>query len=345
MFRTALFAALLIGATEHSYADSQVVMATWGGFVGQLFKDSMADPFAKKTGVTVDMLAGMSLSNYQRMMAERKHPQIDVITLTSTDAQRAYDQGLTEGLDPKEIPNLKVGKDVGIHLDAKGLAPFGPLYMYPYGIIYRTDKVPFPITKWTDLWDPRLKNKVGVNSPRFMLGYFLLSINRIAGGNEADIRPGIAKIKSLGPNLVAVLDDDNSQVQALTDGEIWVEPSMESHAAKIIGDGVPAKFVFPADGTPAGMDVIALVKGAPHRKEALAFINYALSLEALGKLDSGMKVTPTNPDVQLTPEAAKFAVTDAQRKQLIFFDDGAITRNRAQWLETWDREIAPMIAR
>lgn len=343
---SALVAALMaVSLGAGAQADTQIVMATWGGFVGNLFQKSMGDPFTAKTGVKVKMISGSSRSNYEMMKAQASHPQIDVITLASTDAKRAYDEGLLQGLDPKVTTSLNVGKDPAVQLDSKGLAAYGPLYVYPYGILYRTDKVKTPVTKWQDLWNPEFKNKVGVSSPKWMLGYFLLMINKVAGGNESDVQPGLDKIKALGDNLVAVLDDDTSQIQALAQGEVWAVPALASTAQKAIDQGVPAKFVIPEEGAPAGMDVIALVKNAPHADEAAKFVNYSLSPESLAQTAGGMKLTPTNPDVKLDTESAKFALSEADRKRLVFFDDGAIIRDSGKWIEMWDREIAPLVAR
>jgi putative spermidine/putrescine transport system substrate-binding protein len=344
VYSTLAAVVLAAGVSVGASADSQVVMATWGGFVGDLFKQSIGEPFTAQTGVKLKEIAGSSRSNYEMVKAQAKHPQIDVITLASTDAKRAYDEGLLEGLDPKVFTNLNVGKDPAVQLDSKGLAAYGPLYVYPYGILYRTDKVSKPITKWADLWNPELKGKVGVSSPKWMLGYFLLAINKIAGGNESNVQPGIDKIKALGDNLVAVLDDDTSQIRAIAQGEVWAVPALASTAQKAIDQGVPAKFVIPEDGAPAGMDVIALVKNAPHPEDAAKFVNYSLSTESLAKTVAGMKLTPTNPAVKLDAEAAKYALSDEDRKRLVFFDDGAIIRDSSKWIEMWDREIASMVA-
>ena len=73
------------------------------------------------------------------------------------------------------------------------------MWMYPYGIAYRTDKVKPEIKCWNDLWDPRLKNKVGVSSPKYMSGYFLLMTNKMAGGTEAERHRGHRSHQEDGP--------------------------------------------------------------------------------------------------------------------------------------------------
>jgi putative spermidine/putrescine transport system substrate-binding protein len=116
-------------------------------------------------------------------------------------------------------------------------------------------------------------------------------------------------------------------------------------AYKVIEQGVPAKFVIPEEGAPAGVDVIALVKGAPHAADAKKFINYVIGQESLTKTCEILKLTPLNRKVTLSAETAKRVVAAEEMKRLVVLDDEAINRNKAAWLERWSKEISPMTSR
>ena len=90
------------------------------------------------------------------------------------------------------------------------------------------------------------------------------------------------------------------------------------------------------------MDVIALVKGAPHPAEAKKFINYVIGQESLTKTCEILKLTPLNRKVTLSPETAKRVVAAEEMKRLVVLDDEAINKNKAAWLERWSKEISPM---
>lgn len=333
---------LVVPATSASA--QEIVMATWGGAWGKAFQESMIEPFEKATGVKVRVISGVSSTNLAAIIAQKDRPQVDVITMVQGDALAAWQRGVTEALDAKEIPGLNDLTEVALRRD-KGQVIFAGMWTYPMGIIYRTDKITWPLKSWADLWDPRLKNKVAVTSPKYSNSYFLAMINRLAGGTENNADPGFAKIKTLGANLLADVADDVTPGRLLASGEIWAVPMLSGTAYKVIEQGVPAKFVIPEEGAPAGVDVIALVKGAPHAADAKKFINYVIGQESLTKTCEILKLTPLNRKVTLSPETAKRVIATEEMKRLVVMDDEAINRNKAAWLERWSKEISPMTSR
>ena len=342
--RVFLALTLLLGAVTTPAAAQEIVMATWGGAWGKAFQESMIEPFEKATGVKVRVISGVSSTNLATIIAQKERPQVDVITMVQGDALAAWQRGVTEALDPREIPVLNDLTDVALRRD-KGQIIFGGMWTYPMGIIYRTDKITWPLKSWADLWDPRLKNKVAVTSPKYSNAYFLAMINRLAGGTENNADPGFARIKTLGPNLLADVADDVTPGRMLAQGEIWAVPMLSGTAYKVIEQGVPAKFIIPEEGAPAGVDVIALVKGAPHAADAKKFINYVIGPESLTKTCEILKLTPLNRKVMLSPETARRVVAADDMKRLVVLDDEAINRNKAAWLERWSKEISPMTSR
>jgi putative spermidine/putrescine transport system substrate-binding protein len=323
----------------------EIVLATWGGTWGKAIAEQAIAPFEKATGVTVKVISGVSLANIQMIAAQRASPKIDLVMATTLDATTAYEDGLLAPLDPKEIPSLASLPDNGLRRDKSGAVMYAGMWLYPYGIVYRTDKVKNDIQCWKDLWRPDLKNKVGVSSPKYMNSFFLLMANKLAGGNEADVAPGLKMVKGMGPNLVAVVDDSAGQQRLLAQEEIWAVPMLSSAAHKMIDEGVPAKFVVPCEGAPTGMDVIALVKNAPNPADAKKFIDFYVSPQTIANVTRELKITPVNRNAKLTPEHAKYTVNDADLAKLISFSEQATAQNRAKWQDAWDREIAPMTRR
>jgi len=336
-------AALLVGSALA--ADKEIVLATWGGTWGKAITDQAIAPFEKATGVKVKVISGVSLANMQMVAAQRGNPQIDLIMSTAQDAVSAYNDGLLASLDPKEVPNVASLPDFGVRRDSSGKPMFAGMWMYPYGIAYRTDKVKPEIACWKDLWDPRLKNKVGVSSPKYMSGYFLLMTNKMAGGTEANVTPGIDRVKTMGPNLLAVIDDSAAQQRLLAEGEVWAVPMLSSAAYKLIDEGVPAKFVIPCEGAPAGLDVISLVKNGPNPVDAKKFIDFYISAGTIANVTEQLKITPVNSQAKLTPEHAKYTVAKEDWNKMVTFSEAAIIKERAHWQEMWDRDIAPMTKR
>lgn len=340
----ALVALSAAAALQAAHA-REIVLATWGGTWGKAIAEQAIAPFEKATGVKVRVISGVSLANIQMISAQRASPRIDVLMATSQDAATAYDDGLLAPLDAKDVPTLAALPDGGVKRDRSGAAMYAGMWVYPYGIVYRTDKVRDEIRCWKDLWRQDLKNKVGVSSPKYMNGYFLLMANRLAGGTEADVRPGLNQVKAMGPNLVAVIDDSAGQQRLLAQDEVWAVPMVSSAAYKMIDEGVPARFVVPCEGAPAGMDVIALVKNAPNAADAKRFIDFYLKADTIANVTRELKITPVNRGARITPEHARYTVSDADFRKLVNFSEQAIAANRARWQDAWDREIAPLTRR
>lgn len=340
-------AALLAGAamSGSALAQKEIVLATWGGTWGKAITDKAIQPFEKETGIKVKVISGVSLANMQMVAAQRDNPQVDLIMVTVQDAVNAHNDGLLSSLDPKEIPNLANLPESGFRRDAAGKPMFAGMWVYPYGIAYRTDKITTPIKCWKDLWGPSLKNKVAVSSPKYMSGYFLLMANKMAGGSEADIKPGIEHIKQMGANLLAVVDDSAAQQRMLAQGEIWAVPMLSSAALRVADQGVPAAFVIPCEGAPAGLDVVALVKKAPHEADAKKFIDFYISTATITAVTEELKITPVNTKATLSAEHAKHTVSKDDFARLLSFSETAIIKDRAGWQDVWDREIAPMTKR
>lgn len=325
---------------------AEITMATWGGIYGETFKKVLAEPFEKETGIKVNLIYGNSLSNYQKLVAQKQKPQIDIVTLGSDVATQGYQDGLFQALDPKDFPQVNLEKDRGVrYVEGKQL-PFLPFFLLSYGILYRTDLVPFEITSWNDLWDPRLKNKVGVSSPRHAGGAFLLMMNKLAGGTESNVAPGLAKVKTLGKNLLLVADGDAQQIQLITQGEVWAQTVVSGAVSGPIEKGLKARYVVPKEGAVGILDVLGLVKNAPNSEDAKKFLRYVLAPQRLERIVNALYVMPTNPDVPIDAKVVSIVGgTREDLKRLVFFDEKAQTKNRAEWIEEWDKEILPMTKR
>lgn len=338
--------ALALGVLLSDAAISkEITVATWGGFYGQSIKKHLAEPFEKATGVKVNLIHGNSFANFQRIVAQRNSPQIDLVTLGVEVGYDGFERGVFEAIDPALLPNVHP-KDKSLVRTSDGKIMLAPLQMLSYGILYNTKATPFAITSWNDLWDTRLRNKVGVTSPKHASSAFLLMMNRLAGGKESDTAPGFAKIKSLGENILVTEDAPVRQLQMLAQGEVWAVTTLSATAVSASQQGLAVKFVVPKEGAVGIVNNFALVKGAPNRSDAIAFLNFAYEPSRIKLAVEGMYGIPTDPRVELESGLAKLVGGTAEdRERMLFFDVGAIHNHRAKWIEMWEREVAPMTRR
>jgi putative spermidine/putrescine transport system substrate-binding protein len=334
-----ILASALIALTsvQHACAD-EVVLATWGGKFAEVFQKTMIAPFEKATGHKVKMIYGGSLPNKQALAAAAKNPQVDVIMLTLTDAIDAVQRDLTQPLDAKTFPVLAKLPNRGIAKVGDKVGGIG-LWTYGLGIFVRTDKVDWPIRSWDDIWDRRLKRKVALPSPKYGEAIFLVSINRVAGGQGKDVGPAIQKLRKLGDNVALEFEGSVALMQQLAQGEVWVAPLMSITAGAAIVDGIPGKFVVPKEGSAATIDVMTLVKGAPHRKAAIEFINFATDAGPVGATCVDLRLNCLHPGARENP-AALLKPSDIEAMYNV--DADLVNRNKGDWLEIWNKEITPL---
>lgn len=322
----------------------QLTVATWGGLFGKTLEQHFIRPFERSSGIKVNVTSGGSAFNKQKIEAERNNPQIDVATMVVGDAIEAYGKGLLAPLDPRRIPNLNGLIDFGIKKDDKGNVLAAGLWVTSFGIAYRTDKVDFPIQSWKDLANAKLRNKLGLPSPKYQNSYFVWWMNRLAGDAQ-DEDKGFARIKAFSDNFILEFDASQQAVQKLAQGEMWAAPLLDTTTNQLISQGLPVKFVVPVEGGPGGVDVITQVKGSPNPEAAARFINFVLEKANAEAACNALVLRCVVKGAQISDKNQGRIITDADVARLVAPDEMLINRKKAEWLEAWAKHITPLSRR
>jgi len=329
----ALSLLLLTAAPAPANAGTVLRMMTWGGQWLDIFRPVAAD-FEKKTGTKVEFVVqGGASDGMTRLAAQRANPQVDVWTSIESTVQAATKMGLLAPLDPKRIPNM-------MELPAAFRTDTGAaIWLSPRGIFYRKDLVPFKITKWQDLWDPRLKGKIGVT---FELdrGSFLIMAALLNGGSEKNIGPGFDKVKSLKDNIHAVYKTDPESIKLLETGEISVAGwGILPNVYRRLGPDSQYRFVMPAPRFLATIPIsIVQGRGAQQTAAAEAFVNYLLSPEAQSVMASIAGTIPANPKAAV-PEKIKTVLPGLPVPDVYNVDWSVVDKHYSEWQDRWAREI------
>ncbi|RLE91852.1 MAG: hypothetical protein DRN04_11805 [Thermoprotei archaeon] len=325
-----------------------VVVHTWGGDLGESFRKNIVEPFEKKYGIKVIIIEGMAADAEARVRLGKEHPEIDVACMCPSNAIKLWKEGLIEELKPEEIPELNNIYDFAKLTDEKGRIFFVGMYGYTTELIYRTDKIKKNITSWKDLWDPDFKGVVMLSAIPYNNAHGFVMIARAWGGSEYNVEPAFEKIKELAEmgNLAYVYRTDMEPFDLISSGEAWIGDVLSFTSAALIKAGVPVKRVIPEEGVPVGLDGLTLVKNAPHPEEAKLFINFVLAKEQNEKHANTIGCFPTNKYAEIYPEVAPFVPTREEiETKLLKFDEGYIAEHIGEWLERWEKEIAPLLGR
>jgi putative spermidine/putrescine transport system substrate-binding protein len=308
-----------------------------GGPAGaaKYFNADLFPVLEKKLDVKVVYEGTNSLTNLQKMQADKAAPKISVVIMDDPVMLPAAADGLITPMSASAIPNLGKLVDGAVHQDGMWAN-----YQKPWaGIAYSTKRMKTPPASWAELWDPRFAGKIIVPSLSNTEGFWtLLVAAHLETGKpykeaQYEIDAAFKKVKSLKPNLLNVYTNAPQAINLMEQGEAWMIGGQFSAYTLIRkADGSPVDLAVPADGGFAMPSGLAKVKGAPAGDLADAVIDFFLSPEAQTILADKAFVAPTNKD---TPKPAGFP----DSASLFAPDWGFVAKNRAGWVDRWSKEI------
>jgi putative spermidine/putrescine transport system substrate-binding protein len=319
-----------------AHAQQKLVVSIWGGSWRDLVRDTVAKKFTQETGVPIDFITGGTIDRLNKARLAKANPESDITFTTSHVGWLYVDSGLFEKLDMSKIPNAKNLVD-----QARFSAYHLGAWAYVYTIGYRTDLIKdIKFTSWNDLWNPKLKNKIG--APDFDPSH-LIAVSAILSGSDAEHwQKGEAKLKALKPNFRAFYTNDANSQQLLASGETPVQDVLSMNAYYMIGQGVPIKVVIPKEGGVLGVDAVAIMSGSKHIDLAYKFINALYDPQVQAEIAEQKKGSPVVTNAKLPADLAKLPgvfTTVAQWKQQINIDP----KLRAEKLPEWRKWFAENI--
>jgi putative spermidine/putrescine transport system substrate-binding protein len=319
-------------------AADALVVSSWGGNWKDTVDRVIAKPFTARTGVPVEFEVGGTLDRLAKARVAKGSPLVDV-TLTTSHVGRLYlSDGLFQRLDLPKLPNsaelVREAMRSDAHLGA---------WSYVYTIAYRPDLVGgMEIAKWADLWDPRLKGKIGM--PDFDPSHIIVISALLEGGNEVAWQKGQERLKRLKPNIAAFFSTDARSQDLMKTGEAPVQVMLSSNAYHLIEQGLNVKVVQPADqGGIVGIDCMAIMTGSKNVDAAYQFVNVALAKDVQEQMVAGLKVGPTNlkaaVPAKLRGQPGIFSTVAEWKERGYIMDDETRAKTLPAWKEWFNATI------
>jgi spermidine/putrescine transport system substrate-binding protein len=250
--------------------------------------------------------------------------------------------GLLRPLDMKYIPNFK---NVMPRMQKPEYDPEtdGKKYSVPYQwgatvVGVRTDVISDPVSKWSDLWNPKYKNNiVMLNDERDVLGAALKMMGySMNTTSQEELDKAVAKCIEQKP-LVRTYTSIATQrmiVQGVGLTEGWTGYVVSAYDA--LG-GKNLRQMVPEEGFDLWTDNAVIPVGGPSPYAAHLFINYLLEPKIAGQLvDYTWFYSPVPAARQYSdPVVWKFTLTDEEMKRGEALRDlGEFGRNYA---EAWQK--------
>jgi spermidine/putrescine transport system substrate-binding protein len=316
-------------AKDQSATDKSMVWANWSLYLDQDSKGKYPTllEFEKQTGmkVTYDVAVDDNNTYYAKVKDQLALGQdigADTVCLTDWMVSRLIGQGYLQRLDHAKIPNAKNLSASLQHPDFDKSRDYSLPWQSGFaGLAWNKKKLPSGLSSINDLWDPKLKGRVGVLSEmRDTMGLIMLSqgvdISSKSWGDEQftaaiDVfkkQVTSGQIRNIKGNSYA---DDLKNEDTLA-AIVW-SGDITSINAEVGSDKFG--FALPDTGGTLWSDNFIIPIGAKHKANAEQLINYYYEPEVAATVAAYVNyITP----VEGAKEAMKKVDASYVDNQLIF---------------------------
>ena len=328
----ALAAAGVAAGLRPAFAqDNRLVVPTYGGRYERFWREVLIPPFEKKSGVQTVLDIGLGANFATKLRASgADNPPYSFLMANELVGAVLRSEGFFEPWPAEKVPNL-----ANVHPKANPGGQGVTVMFSPIGIAYRKDLVNTLPRSWRDLWDnPDLKGKVGLyeitNTAGFM---FLMMTSKVYGSGPMDFDVGFKQIERLKPFPEAGLA--GALAVLLTRGEVVAGPLDFGETLAMQKKGIPVGWAPPDEGMFMFDQTFSLLKNAPNKEAAYAFLDFMLSEDAQAKLSGEFSGVPVNRNVKLPPDQQPLTVDDLDK--IVAFDWIAANKVKDSVIERWNR--------
>lgn len=244
--------------------------------------------FEDRTGLWVEVVTGGTNELLERIADEGEKARCDVMFGGGVESLQLYE----DCFEPYAGAGAELLKP-GLRREGDKWTPFSSL---PVVLIYNTRLVsPGELTGWGDLLEPEWRGKIAFADPAVSGSSYTAAITMLSC-LKGDIWDNLARFEdNLDGN---VLEDSGDVVTAVDAGRCLVGVTLEQTALQQLGQGSNIAIVYPAEGTSALPDGTALIAGAPHRDNAVRFLEFVQSQDVQALVVSDFARRSVRSDVQ-----------------------------------------------
>lgn len=334
-----LMGATMLASISSATAEDTIYVAGFGGTVETTFREKIIPAFEAKTGTKVVYVAGNSTDTLAKLQAQKEKPEISVALIDDGPMNTAVQFGLCAKIEDgpnlaNVYPNARKPGDLSIGL---GYGATGLVYNTE---VFKKNGWAEP-TSWTELANPKYKGKLIM--PPISNGFGLLGLimqARLNGGGENDIDAGFKAMKKISPSVLAFEPAPGRMAELLQTGEAAFGVWGSGRVRALVAQGAPVKFVFPKEGAAVILTEMCPVAGAPHPKEAQAFVQHLLSPEIQTIIGQREGWGPVNKEAKLSAdETVGMVYGEKMVASMVTVDYGIINPKRQEWTNRWNREV------
>src|SRR5581483_6300058 len=272
----------------------------------------------------------------------------DVISPSSDVATMISEAELAAPLDLAKLPGYeqlspKLRSMALVRVNGK---VYGVPFMWgPNPLIYDATAFPTPPDSWTDLWNPKLHDKVSVwddLSTVYMaaqvLGYDKPDPSHLYNLSDQELEAVKNKLLALKPNIRKIWSTGGELTNLFENHEVvaamgWPLMTNQLRAAKF-----PVGETIPKENTTGWIDHLMITAGSDNKELAYKFLEYMIEAKTQKQVTDVTGYAPANPQAAqfMTPEQHKnlhLDNVDDYQKRIYFWQN---VPRRAKYNEIWN---------
>ncbi len=291
--------------------------------------DGIKQFMEKYPEIRVEVVAAGTGELLNRIKMEAGQPVADVLWGGGADSVAAYKEYFAPYLSANDavIPaNYKDAEHIWT-----GESPLPMVFFYNKELIEKAGLT--APQSWAELLQPQWRGKIAYCAPAKSGSAYTQLCTMLFGHGGSE--KGWEFVRQFYANLDGKLLDASSQCHKLVAaGEYYVGLTVEKAALQYAGDD-KVGFVYPADGTSAVPDSVALVKDAPNSDNARLFIDFVTSAEWQQRQSEKWNRRPVREDVSVPAGMVKLSEI-----KLADYDVEWAANNKETVLEQFDEMAA-----
>jgi spermidine/putrescine-binding protein len=272
----------------------------------------------------------------------------DVISPSSDVATSIVKAGLAAPIDLSKIPaypQLSARLRESPLVKANGQTYGVPFVWGPNPLLYDTNAFPKAPESWSDLWNPKLKNKISlwdelssVYMAAQVLGYDKPDPSQLYNLSDEQLEAVKKKLIELKPNVRTYWATGGALTNLFQDHEIIAAMGWPLVTVDLRKVNYPIGETIPKENTTGWIDHLMITAASSHKELAQAFLEYMVEPQTQKLVTDVTHYTPANPATAqlLTPDEVKslhLDDPDAYMKRIYFWQD---VPRRQKYTEIWN---------
>jgi putative spermidine/putrescine transport system substrate-binding protein len=322
------------GLIPSARAAEQVIMSAPGGDYSELLTANVEKPLLAPLGIEVLQDLSPGDARKARLAAERsaRRGTMDVAFLNDFDMAISAQLNVFEPITEQNVPNL-------VHVLPQLRRSYSVAHAYSGKVIlYNPEKLDPAPRAFADLWDPRLKGRIGFSDLLYL--QIIEAAALVAGGSMSNYEPGKQKLLELKALEPKIYPSNETLAAGLKSGEVWVSIMWLARVAMWRKAGIPVTHAVPAEGATPYAAEAAVPRNARNKAGGFAYLNALLDPRAQTGFADRMGYLPTVDNAALPDALTRdIGFTAAQRAHFRTPDYAYLGANNAQLTDWWNRSF------